>query len=120
LAAKLLRTEFGDARVHADQWIVFEDSHGRGYLCVDAFVVGTKCVLIVECKLTYTPDMAWWQMEKRYAPVLRHIFGLPTCTLQVCKNLRYGIPAESLQRRTPRYLLENPEPGRFTYHWLGR
>lgn len=112
--------DLGRTQVHLDQWVEFEDEHGHGYACIDGFAVGEKCVLAWECKLTYTPEMAWWQLEKRYAPLLRHLFQRPVATLQVCRNLAFGYPIPSASRRSPRYLLENPEPGRFTHHWLGR
>lgn len=103
-----------------DQWISFADAQGQAFACIDAFVVGEKCVLVCECKLTFTPEMAWHQMEKRYAPILRHIFGKPVATLQVCKNLALGHPIAKPDRRSPQDLLDFPEPGRFTFHWLGR
>ncbi|OYW77709.1 MAG: hypothetical protein B7Z37_03200 [Verrucomicrobia bacterium 12-59-8] len=112
--------EFGEDRVYLDQWVTFADASGQAFACIDAFVVGERGILLCECKLTWTPTMAWWQMEKRYAPILRFIFGKPVSTLQVCKNLARHNPILPPARRTPRYLFENPEPGRFTHHWLGR
>lgn len=112
--------EFGPTKTYLDQWFEYEDAFGHGFACIDGFAVGERCVLVWECKLTFTPERAWFQLEKRYAPLLRRHFQLPVATLQVCRNLAFGHPLTPANRRTPRYLFENPEPGRFTHHWLGR
>ena len=115
-----MQEEFGKDRVHLDQWVSFLDAHGQAFACIDGYLVGESCVLVWECKLTFTPEMAWHQMEKRYAPILRKLYDLPVVTLQVCNSLAFGHPLADTHRRTPRRLFESPEPGRFTHHWLGR
>lgn len=115
-----MKEELGPSSVFLDQWIEFNDGSGHGFACVDGFAVGERCVLVWECKLTYTPLTAWWQLEKRYAPLLRNLYQRPVATLQVCRNLAFGHPLSPALRRSPRYLFDNPEPGRFTHHWLGR
>ena len=116
-AGRELLREFGPSRVFLDQWITYYDQGGLGFACIDAYVLGDRAVLLLEAKLTQQ-DHAWRQMETRYVPLLKHIYKLPVCTLQVCKNLVRKI--EPGFARTPRTLFESPEEGRFTWHYLGR
>lgn len=120
--AEKMKTEFGRDRVVASQWFEYfmADDDTPHYAETDVFILGDNHILLLECKLTYTEQLAWWQMEKRYAPLLRHVYNRSVLTMQVCRNLDRGRDVEALQMRTPRYLFNNPEPGRFTWHWLGR
>ena len=111
---KWLAGEFPDREIRSDQWICFEDKVGKGYACIDHYVVLPHAVLLFECKLTWT-KRAWWQLEHRYRPLLREIHQRPVCTIQVCRNLSAPVPARV--RRTPRELAEHPEAGRFTFVW---
>lgn len=116
-----MQTEFLLDQVYLDQWVEVEAAEGTCFICIDGFVVGETSILLWECKLTFTPEMAWYQLEKRYAPVLRVLFpGKRLATLQVCRNLAFGRPVAAADRRTPKALFEAPEAGRFVYHWLGR
>jgi hypothetical protein len=72
------------------QWLCFRDAEGPGFAQPDSFVVGTRAVLLVEAKLTYTMD-GDHQLRYLYGPLLEELFGLPVLRVQAFKNLR-GCP----------------------------
>ena len=97
------------------QWVLFQDSNGRGYAEVDEFIVPPPPapILLIEAKLTQT-DCAIAQLISLYLPLLRKIYNRPIVCLQVCKNMRY-IPDKFVE--SPQELLRNPGPGVFTWHY---
>jgi len=65
----------GSGWVHG-QWFQFEDFHGLGYCQPDLFQVRPSEVVVLECKLTDTPE-ARRQLYLLYKPVLEMVYGKP-------------------------------------------
>lgn len=83
LAEALPEAEYG-------VWWEFEDQAGRGWCQTDLVLVGTRSVLVLECKYSAT-DEAWEQLEGLYKPVLERALAKPVLGVQVARNL-YGKP----------------------------
>lgn len=71
-------------------WWEFEDQNGLGWCQTDLILVGTRSVLVLECKLSATAD-AWVQLEGLYQPVVRVALGLEVVGMQVAKVIRPGM-----------------------------
>jgi hypothetical protein len=74
--------------VHSGQWIAFYDAAGIGYAQPDHYIVFPDHVLLIECKLSQK-SMAFPQMGRLYAPLLREIYHRPVVGVLVCKKIRY-------------------------------
>ena len=71
--AQYLAAVFGEDNVKHGQWVEFCDANGPGMCQPDIIVEKDGRVAIIECKLT-ARKTARKQLEKLYAPVLRHIY----------------------------------------------
>jgi hypothetical protein len=80
----------GPVERYFQQWLCFRDAAGPGFAQPDSFVVGSRAVLLVEAKLTYSLD-GDHQLQYLYGPLLEELFGLPVLRVQAFKNLR-GCP----------------------------
>lgn len=100
----------------AGQWFEYCDRNGRGFCQPDFIQLSHQGVLILECKLTDTPE-ALTQLTELYYPVVSEALGMAVRGIVVVKNLTNlsdrarvcGSLAEALAR-----------PGIPLLHWLGR
>lgn len=95
------------------QWIVFSDDFGVSHAQPDIYLLTTKLVLLMECKLTQS-DAAEDQMRLLYVPLLKHLYDMPVVCLQICKNLRY-VP--NLLVNGPEDLVDKARTKMHTWHF---
>ena len=99
------------------QWFEFEDSAGRGWCQVDLLIPRSRLVVVMEVKLTWTPE-AFRQLSGLYLPIVRKVWGCEAVGLQVCRNLVPGLSSVvvgDLERG-----VEQAARGReVCWHWLG-
>ena len=78
------------ARVLVGPWIRFEDENGPGLAQPD--IIFSRAdqlgIVVIECKLSYTPRKAKSQVMDLYVPLLEHLYlGEPISGVQVCRRL---------------------------------
>lgn len=69
-------------------WVSFSGPEQQHRLCQpDALIIEQDLnrVLIVEIKAQHTTD-AWWQLRKKYEPVVRVLLPLHTRVVEICDN----------------------------------
>lgn len=99
-------------------WLRFRDVNGWGYAQPDVVLRGSREVVIVECKLTYT-KAALRQLEGLYMPLLEMLWGLPTRGIVACRGLTREIAAEDVCGSFP-LALAAAKQAPSVWHWLGR
>lgn len=120
----LLRdSPFGEHKIQGGRWLEFEDSAGKGFAQPDFFllppggdVLAPDFGLIFENKLSIN-TRGWYQLEKLYLPLLRHIYRIDFKLVLVCKNLRPGFseyPILDVIQPLTRDL-----PQKSIWHWMG-
>ena len=73
------------------RWIEFEDENGHGLAQPDILFRHNGALVILECKLTWTPK-GHTQISQLYAPLLRSMGATKIKELVICKNLVPDIP----------------------------
>lgn len=76
-------------------WFEFEDSRGLGHCQPDLLLIQSDRVIVIECKLTWTP-VAQTQLSDLYLPVVEFVFGLPVVLVTICRNLTPTTPRDAL------------------------
>lgn len=81
----LLKECFPDLVPH--QWFQWTDSEGAPRFCqLDGLLLSQKAAIIFEVKIRSTPD-AWWQLAKKYKPVVEKATGRKVDALvQICRS----------------------------------
>lgn len=99
-------------------WFSFVDALGAG-LCQPDFLLNLpSCVVVLECKYTWTP-LAWAQIEALYLPVVAKALNKPAFGLQVCKRLLPQAVSESkIVARLGNGLILANHGARVTLHWI--
>lgn len=95
------------------QWLFYRDANGNGYAQPDHYLVGSRGVLLVECKLTQTPR-AEHQLRHLYGPLLAALYDRPVWLLEAARRVR----DLSLVVLSPAERFERPEPI-VCWHYLG-
>ena len=75
-------------------WFSFRDVNGPGNCQPDFVLVGTRSVLVLEAKYTWT-TAARSQIDRLYRPVLERALGLPVLGVAVCRVLTPAAPTPS-------------------------
>lgn len=70
-------------------WFRFSDVFGTGFCSPDLLLLTKSGLLVLECKLTYTPE-ARAQLLGLYLPVLRHLTGVAVAGVVICRGLGQG------------------------------
>lgn len=103
--------------VRSGVWIGYVDRNGPGAAEIDHLVYWKGGLVIIECKLSQTPN-AELQISELYHPLLKHIFrGQLVQGVQVCKYL-YMAPNNPVG--SLREVLAARTEDIFTWHHLGR
>lgn len=106
--------------VTSGQWFEFEDSRGLGYGQTDLLLRMPSCVVVLECKYTWTD--AGHQQLAAYKPVVEMVYGLPVALVQVCKVLRMGMPAGVMVTASLQEAVKVARSGAecpVVLHWIG-
>lgn len=114
---KQLEVELG-TKAQRGCWFEFVDRNGHGWCQTDFLIEGLGCLVVLECKHTWTSE-AFRQLNGLYLPVVGLALARPVVGLQVCKNLVSGLSScvvGNLERG-----VELAGLGReVCWHWLGR
>lgn len=77
---------------HEGQPILFEDAAGEGTAIPDGIIKTLGCLTILEVKSQHMPE-SWWQLRKKYEPLVRRIFPKQrVLLLEICKSLDASMP----------------------------
>ena len=112
---KALSREFPNAS--SGPWYQFRDLNGDGWCQPDLVLFGTKSLLVIECKLTWTPE-AESQLRDLYVPVLELAHGQKPRALIVCRHLTRLSPQVQVHGDL-RSALGSPHKYPIL-HWLGK
>lgn len=86
-----LQEQFGP-RFQESPTIYFEDQESSFRCIPDGLIRGLRGTLILEIKSQHMPE-SWWQLRKKYEPVLRWMFpGQPVLLLEICRSLDISMP----------------------------
>lgn len=78
--------------IHVAPTIEYEDAAGLGYAIPDAVISDNHGICVVEIKYQHMPD-AWWQLRKKYEPLVRHIHPDKKIHLvEICRSLDCAMP----------------------------
>lgn len=83
---RALARELVPGGFQAGVWFEFRDRGGSGWCQPDLILVGTRSVLVLEAKYTWT-RVGHEQIEFLYRPVLERVFDLPVKGVVVCRVL---------------------------------
>lgn len=97
------------------KWYKFLDANGVGFCSPDVLLPQQKLLLVLEVKLTDTPQ-AQEQLLDLYIPVLRQLWPGPIRGIVVAKSLT---PASHSVCRSLREAITHPAPAP-VLHWLGQ
>jgi hypothetical protein len=88
----ILREQYG-IRYHANQVIRFVDQRGGGCCVPDGLIRLEDRTIIVEIKSQHMPE-SWWQLRKKYEPVIRVAFPSRSIVLllEICRSLDVDMP----------------------------
>jgi hypothetical protein len=74
--------------------LFYRDGRGPGGCIFDGLLMAGKSVTIIEIKLQHMPE-AWWQLRKKYEPVVRAwpvLEGRRVYLLEICRSLDASMP----------------------------
>ena len=118
-----LGTLLGPAAIPG-QWFQFQDGGGLGVCQPDYLIprisgpAGHQCMLIVECKLTWT-SVAHLQLEELYLPVHRAAYpDVWIVGVQVARNLTTRTPQDQICVSLGGAISKAWNGGRAVWHWL--
>lgn len=99
------------------QWFQFGDLSGPGWCQPDFLLIQPNFVVLLECKLSWTP-IGHLQMSELYEPILIEHFKLPILKIQVCKNLTKQTPWNSITPDLPNAIELAAKNQPSVWHWL--
>lgn len=77
---------------HPSPPLYYKDQNGLGLAIPDGIILGLRSVLCIEVKSQHMPE-AWWQLRKKYEPVLRKIYPeVRILLLEICNQLDSAQP----------------------------
>lgn len=102
--------------IRSDVWFGYADEAGTGFAEIDHLIFHRRGIIIVECKLTQTPN-AEAQIKELYRPLVQMVFpGVLVQGVQICKNIWHepALPVNSL-----REVVASGSEDIHTWHHLG-
>lgn len=102
-----------------DRWFQYWDAKGDGYCSPDILLADGQTTVIIECKLTWTPN-AEAQIRELYAPVIEMAFKRPTIGIVITRHLTPATPQDTLVTTLAQALAVARRGHVPTIHWLGR
>jgi len=98
------------------RWLRFCDANGTGYCSPDILLWKPPALIVLECKLTWTPE-AEAQLTGLYCPILAHLYPeIPIRGVVVVRALTPDAPRPV--HTLSEALADGPAPK--VLHWLGQ
>lgn len=65
--------------------MLYQDGSGLRRAIPDGVLKSGKGVILIEVKYTHC-ELAWWQLNKLYLPLLTHVYKVPITCVEICHS----------------------------------